>query len=160
MIVKEQIHTFFMQKALKEAEKSLESGDVPIGTVIVFEEKIIGRGYNQVEKLKDPLAHAEMIALRKAVKKIGYKHLLDCDMYVTLEPCSMCSGALVLARVKRLFIGALDKKTGAALSLYQIPKDERLNHRIEIHKGILEQECSQIIKTFFKELRNRKKNER
>lgn len=147
-----------MGEALKEARKSLRYGDVPIGAVVVFSNEIIARGHNQVEQRKDPFAHAEISAMAKAIKKIGYKHLLDCDLYVTLEPCSMCSGAIVLARIRNLFIGALDPKTGAAVSLYQIPEDERLNHRIVVKSGILETECSALIKEFFKELRTKKKN--
>lgn len=146
----------YMSIALKYANKSLLSGDVPIGAIIVLNNKIIGRGYNKVEKLKNPNAHAEIIAIEQAVKKIDYKHLLECEMYVTLEPCSMCAGAIVLARLKKIYIGASDPKTGACGSLYNIVNDNRLNHRCEIEYSVLENECSSIIKGFFSELRKKK----
>jgi tRNA(adenine34) deaminase len=147
------IDTLFMSKALSLAKKSIISRDVPVGSVIVHNGNIIGKGYNQIEKRKNPLAHAEISAIDSAVKKYGHKHLLDCDMYVTLEPCSMCAGAIVLSRINRVFIGAKDPKTGAGGSLFNILNDKKLNHRCEVHFGILENECSVLIKDFFKELR-------
>lgn len=145
-----------MSWALEEAEKALESEDAPIGAVIVKGDNIIGSGYNQVEKNGDPSAHAEMIAIKEAVQNNGYKRLLDCDIYVTVEPCAMCAGAIVLARLRRIVFGAYDPKAGACGSLYNIPSDERLNHKCEIVPGVLQEECSQILKDFFKKIRNAK----
>ncbi len=145
-----------MQKALSQARKSLKSGDVPIGAVIVHNGKIIGRGYNQIEKKGNSILHAELTAISSAIKNYGYKHLLDCEMYITLEPCSMCAGAIVLSRINRVFIGAIDSKTGAGGSVFNILNDSRLNHRCEVISGVLADECSDIIKQFFKELRKSK----
>lgn len=150
----------YMKEALKSARRSLKSGDVPVGAVIVKGGKIIGRGFNCIERKGNPLKHAEIAAISSAVKKTGFKHLTDCDMYVTLEPCSMCAGAIVLARLRNLFIGAPDPKTGACGSLYSITEDMRLNHRCNVVSGILEKECSGIIKDFFRSIRESKKNER
>lgn len=147
----------FMQKALSLAKKSYSNDDVPVGAVIVLNNEIISSAYNKIEKKNNSINHAEIIAINLAIKKIGYKHLLNCDMYITLEPCSMCAGAIVLSRIKRVYIGTYDTKTGAAGSLYNILDDKRLNHRCEIHYGLLESECSQILKDFFKELRIKKK---
>ncbi len=144
-----------MREALKQAEKALDSDDVPIGAVIVEGDQIIGRGYNQIEKTGDPTAHAEMLAIREAVSKTIYKHLLDSTIYVTLEPCIMCSGAIVLARIPTLVYGAVDPKTGASGSLYTITEDERLNHHCTVISGILPEECSILIKDFFRELRKK-----
>lgn len=144
-----------MLEALKEAKKAIEYGDVPVGCVIVKDAKIIARGRNEIERKGDPTAHAEIIAIRRATRKLGYQRLLDCTMYVTLEPCNMCAGAIVLARVPRLIFGTSDPKTGACGSLYNIVADERLNHRVEIITGILKNECSQILKTFFADIRKR-----
>jgi len=146
-----------MKKALKAARNSLKSGDVPVGAVIVKDGVIVGRGYNRIEHSGDPLDHAEIRAIRSAVRRTGYKHLTGCDMYVTLEPCSMCAGAIVLARIGTLYTGAADPKTGACGSLYSIVEDKRLNHRCNVVRGILEKECSQLIKDFFQELRNNRK---
>lgn len=148
-------HSRFMLEALKEAKKAIEYGDVPVGCVIVKDAKIIARGRNEIERKGDPTAHAEIIAIRRATRKLGYQRLLDCTMYVTLEPCNMCAGAIVLARVPRLIFGTSDPKTGACGSLYNIVADERLNHRVEIITGILKNECSQILKTFFADIRKR-----
>lgn len=145
-----------MEKAIKQAEKSLLYDDVPVGAVIVYDGKIIGSGYNQIEKYKNPLKHAEINAIGSATKKIRYKHLLECDMYVTLEPCSMCAGAIVLSRLKRVFIGAKDPKTGACGSVFNILNDSRLNHNCEVISGILETECSIMLKDFFRKLRKKK----
>ena len=149
-------HHKYMLEAIEEAKKSLESGDVPIGAVIVKDNLIIGRGHNQVEKLQNATVHAEMIAISEAIKKVEYKHLLDSTIYVTLEPCSMCAGAIVLARIPTLVYAATDPKTGACSSLYSITSDARLNHRCEVIKGILEDECSKQIKEFFVKVRERK----
>lgn len=146
-----------MYKALLEAERSLESGDVPVGAVVVHDEKIIGRGCNKVEKLGSSLAHAEITAINQAVKKLGHKHLLDCKLYVTLEPCSMCAGAIVLARIPELFIGTDDPKTGACGSIFDIVREKKLNHRCKVNRGVLSEECSKLLKDFFSELRDKKK---
>lgn len=145
----------YIREALKQAYRSLKAEDVPVGAVIVRNGEIVARGYNQVEKRQNPIAHAEIIAIEKATRKLGYKHLLDCDIYVTLEPCAMCCGAIVLARLRRLVFGAYDPKTGAAVSLYNITNDQRLNHRLEVVGGILKDECSEILKNFFKKLRKK-----
>ena len=146
----------FMQEALKEAEKALSIGEVPVGAVIEKDGKIIARGHNMTETGKDPTAHAEIIAIREAARILGGWRLTGCRMYVTAEPCSMCAGALVLARVEKIFIGTPDPKTGACGSLMNIPQDERLNHYVEIESGILQQQCEKIMKTFFQNLRKQK----
>ncbi len=146
----------FMLLALTEARMCLEHDDVPIGALIVHDGEIIGRGRNMVEETGNPLAHAEIMAINEAISNYGYKHLLGCAIYVTLEPCSMCSGAIVLARIARLVYGAKDPKTGASGSLYNIPMDARLNHRPEVVPGILGSECSERLKEFFRELRLKK----
>ena len=146
----------FMNQALLQARKSLISGDVPVGAVIVHDGKIIGRGYNQIEKTGNSIHHAEIMAINSAIKKYGHKHLLDCDIYITLEPCSMCAGAIVLARIKRVFIGAKDPKTGAGGSIFNILSEPRLNHRCEVINGVLEEDCSLMLKQFFRELRKSK----
>ncbi len=147
---------YYINEAIKQARKCSASEDVPVGAVIVQGGKIIARGYNQVEKRNNSTAHAEIIAIERAIKKVGYKHLLDCDIYVTLEPCPMCSGAIVLARLRRLVFGAFDPKAGAAVSLYNITSDVRLNHRLDVLGGVCEKECSLLLKDFFKKLRERK----
>ena len=143
----------YMNEALKEAAKAGAAGDVPIGCVIVKDDEIIGRGHNRVEADHDPSAHAEMLAIRDAVRASGYERLIGCRMYVTLEPCSMCAGAIVLARIEELIYGAPDPKTGACGSLYDIVEDERLNHRVRVRRGMMEQTCSQLIRDFFADLR-------
>jgi tRNA(adenine34) deaminase len=150
-------HEKYMKAALEEAAFCEETGDVPIGAVIVRDEVIIARGRNRIEAVGDPTAHAEIEAIRSAVAATGYQRLIDCSIYVTLEPCAMCSGAIVLARLPLLVYGAADPKTGASGSLFSITTDERLNHRCEVINGVLEEECSMIIKDFFRELRNSKK---
>lgn len=147
-----------MRIALAEARKALRFGDVPIGAVIIKGNEVIVKSYNQVEKLSSPLHHAEIIAINKAIKKIGYKHLLDCTIYTTLEPCPMCAGAIVLARIARLVYSADDPKSGASNSLYSITSDERLNHRCEVTQGVLKDESSELLKQFFQQLRKRNKN--
>lgn len=147
---------YFMLQALKEAEKALQHNDVPIGAVIVKDDKIIAKGHNQVEKNNDSTAHAELIVIKKAIKKIGYKHLLDCDLYVTLEPCSMCIGAIILARLRNLFFATDDMKSGACGSILNIPNEKRLNHKVNYFSGILQEESSMMLKDFFKKLRNNK----
>ena len=143
----------FMKEALKEAQKAYEKLEVPVGAVIVKDGKIIARGHNLKETKKDTTKHAEIIAIEKASKKIGAWRLLDCEMYVTLEPCSMCAGAMINSRIKKLYIGALDKKTGAVGSVLNLLEDYKFNHNIEVEKGILKEDCEKILKDFFKDLR-------
>ncbi len=157
MIEKEQnIDEKYMAAALDEAAKALENDDVPIGAVIVKNNEIIGRGYNRVEKDSDATSHAEIMAIKDALNKQEYKHLLDCTIYVTLEPCAMCSGAIVLARIPRLVFGAIDPKAGGSGSIFNISTEPRLNHRCKVVSGVLQEECSSILKVFFRELRQRK----
>ena len=149
----DEIDRRFMQDALALAAKALDSEDVPIGALIVHAGHVIGRGCNQREKLQDPTAHAEMIALTAAAEYIGHWRLEDCTMYVTLEPCAMCAGALVLARVRRLVYGAVDAKAGACGSLYTITEDPRLNHRVETVAGVLAEPCAELLRQFFRRRR-------
>jgi tRNA(adenine34) deaminase len=149
------IDEYYITVALKESMKAIVSGDVPIGAVIVKDDTIISKAYNQVEKQGDPMAHAEIIAIQKAISRIKYKHLTGCTMYVTLEPCSMCAGALVLARLDRLVFGASDPKSGACGTLFNIVNDSRLNHRLKVTPNILADECAQVIKQFFVSLRSK-----
>jgi len=148
---------YFMELALKEARKSLKTGDVPIGAVIVRENKVIGKGHNQVEMRSNSIKHAEMIAIESALKNNSYKHLLDCEIYVTLEPCSMCAGAIILARIPKLIFAALDTKSGACGSTINIVHNEKFNHRCEVNSGILAEDSANLIKLFFQELREKKK---
>lgn len=143
----------FMRAAIREAIAASDTGEVPVGAVVVQGERIIGRGYNQRETLNDPTAHAEMIALTSAAAAVECWRLDDCTLYVTLEPCAMCAGAMVLARIKRLVYGATDPKAGACVSLYSIPTDERLNHIVEMDYGILTDECAALLQSFFAEQR-------
>lgn len=143
----------YMQMALKQAKIAEENGDVPIGAVIVCEDQIIGKAYNQREQLNDPTAHAEIIALTQAAAAKESWRLNGCTIYVTLEPCPMCAGALVLARMDRLVYGCDDPKAGACKSLYNIVQDERLNHRLEVTSGILAEDCSRLLQDFFKQRR-------
>ena len=145
-----------MREALQEAGKAYSAYEVPIGAVIVFDGKIIGRGYNQKETLNNPLAHAELIAIDQASKYLGQWRLTDCTMYVTLEPCAMCAGALVNSRIDRLVIGARDLRMGCAGTVENITCHDKFNHKIQVEHGVLEEECSDILSKFFKELRSRK----
>ena len=151
------IHEKYMLEALKEAQKALVKDEVPVGCVVVHEGKIIARGYNQVEMLKDPTAHAEMLALTSAAGFLDSKWLNGASVYVTIEPCSMCAGAMVLARVKNLVYGALDSKTGACGSVFDIAHSKKLNHRIKVTKGVLKQDCAGLLKDFFKSKRSKRK---
>ena len=139
----------FMRSALAQAREALEDGDVPIGAVVVHNGRVIGRGHNQREKLNDPTAHAEMIALTAASSFLESWRLEGCTLYVTLEPCAMCAGAIVLGRIARLVFGATDPKAGACVSLYNITTDERLNHRVELDQAILADECVMLLTEFF-----------
>jgi len=148
----------FIKLAIEQANIAEENGDVPIGAVVVYKDQIIGKAYNQREQLKDPTAHAEIIALTQAAAFLQSWRLNGCTMYVTLEPCPMCAGALVLARMDRLVYGCDDPKTGACKSLYNIVTDGRLNHRLEVTSGVLAQECSRQMQEFFAKRRTVNKN--
>ena len=143
----------YMKIAIQQAQIAEENGDVPIGAVIVYKNQIIGKAYNQREQLNDPTAHAEIIALTQAASFLESWRLHDCTIYVTLEPCPMCAGALVLARMDRLVYGCDDPKTGACKSLYNIVQDQRLNHRLEVTSGILAADCSNLLQEFFQRRR-------
>ncbi len=143
----------FMRAALREAEKAGAAGEVPVGAVIVRDGKIIARGKNERETKKDPAAHAEIVAIRKAGKKLGRWNLSDCDLFVTLEPCVMCSGAIVYARIARVYYGADDLRFGCCGTIMNLVADPRLNHRAETEGGILQEECLAPIRAFFREKR-------
>lgn len=145
---------YWMELAFREAQKAYEEGEVPIGAVVVFENRAIGKGYNLTEKLQDPTAHAEMIAITAAAENLGSRRLLDTTLYVTLEPCTMCAGAIVLARIPNLVYGTADPKSGACGTLYNIVQDERLNHRVNVVSGVLENKCALILSEFFRKLRD------
>ena len=147
----------FMKEALKEAKKAYEKLEIPVGCVIVKDGKIIARGHNLKETKKDTTEHAEIIAIKKASKKLDSWRLLDCEMYVTLEPCSMCAGAIINSRIKKIYIGTMDEKTGAAGSVLNLFKDYTFNHNVEVETEIMKQDCEKILKDFFKELRKIKK---
>jgi tRNA(adenine34) deaminase len=151
----EQPHEYWMRFAFREAERAYEEDEVPIGCVIVRNNSIIGKGHNQTEQLQDPTAHAEMIALTAACSTVESKFLEDATLYVTLEPCPMCAGAIVLARVRNLVFGSYDPKAGACGTLYTITEDDRLNHRVHTIGGVLDAECASILKDYF--LKKRKK---
>lgn len=146
-------HQEWMKQALREAEKAFEDNEVPVGAVVVHEDKIIGRGYNQIEKLQDPTAHAEMIALTAAANHLNSRRLEGCALYVTLEPCPMCAGAIVLSRIPTLVFGAYDPKAGACGTLYNIVEDARLNHRVHVIPGVCDVESEQLLKGFFGRIR-------
>jgi tRNA(adenine34) deaminase len=150
-------HERFMKQALKEAAKAERLGEVPIGCVIVQNDKIIARGYNRRNTDKSTLSHAEMIAIRKASKKLGDWRLEDCSLYVTLEPCQMCAGAIVQARIKQVVMGAMNEKAGCAGSVLNILENPSFNHQVLVEKGILQEECTEILQLFFKQLRIRNK---
>jgi tRNA(adenine34) deaminase len=149
----DEIDRRFMQEAIELARKALETEDVPIGALVVHQGRVIGRGYNQREKLQDPTAHAEMLALTAAAEYIGHWRLENCTLYVTLEPCPMCAGALVQARVSRLVYGAADAKAGACGSLFEITQDPRLNHQVQTVAGIMADQCAELLQAFFRRRR-------
>lgn len=151
--VQQSVDEQYMRMAIVQAQIAEENGDVPIGAVIVHNNTIIAKAYNQREQLQDPTAHAEIIALTQAATALENWHLNDSTIYVTLEPCCMCSGALVLARMKRLVYGCDDPKTGAVKSLYNIVQDKRLNHQVDVTSGVLAEECSALLQEFFKKRR-------
>ncbi len=144
-----------MLEALKEARKGAEKGEVPVGAVIVLDGKIIARAHSLVRKKKDPTAHAEILAIRKASARNQYERLNGAEMYVTLEPCSMCAGAMVLSRIEKLYFGASEPNTGAAGTVFNVVSDPHHNHRIKAYKGVLEAESSEMLKAFFKDKRRK-----
>jgi len=146
-----------MELALDEARAAGAIGEVPIGAVLVWQGNIIGRGHNRRESSNDPTSHAEMLAIREAATRLDSWRLLETTLYVTLEPCPMCMGAIILARIPRVVYGCRDPKAGAAGSLYDLSCDERLNHRVEVVEGVLQQECSLLLSDFFRMLRDQKK---
>lgn len=152
------VHHKYMQLAIEQARKAISNGDVPVGAVIVRNEEIIGTGYNMVEKMGDPTLHAEIIALREASENIGAKFIYDSTLYVTLEPCVMCVGAIVLARLKCIVFGSDDLKMGACGSLFSIPAEPQLNHRVEVIGGINSTACSKLLSDFFEQIRIKKEN--
>lgn len=147
----------YMKEALKQAKKAYALEETPIGCVIVHEGKIIARGYNRRNTDKSPLAHAEFSAIKKASKKLGDWRLEDCTLYVTLEPCQMCAGAIVQARIPEVMIGCMNPKAGCAGSIYNLLQEPAFNHQVSLFKGVLEEECSQMLKDFFRSLRTRLK---
>lgn len=147
----------YMKEALKQAKKAYEKEEIPVGAIIVKNHKIIARAYNEKEYKLDTTKHAEILAIQKASKKLNSWRLTDCDMYVTLEPCSMCAGALIQARMRKVYIGTMDAKTGACGSKLNLLTDYTFNHKVEVTTGILQKECEAILKQFFKELRQKNK---
>ena len=147
----------YMKAALKLAQKAADEGEVPVGAVVVCDGKIVGRGRNRRETKKSAIHHAEIEAIEKACKKLGGWRLHKCDLYVTLEPCPMCTGAIIQSRISKLYFGAFDLKTGAVGSVLNLLEDYMFNHQVEFQGGILKNECENILKQFFKELRNNKK---
>jgi tRNA(adenine34) deaminase len=148
----------FMYAALQEAEKALEENEIPVGAVVVKDERIIGRGYNQVEKLKDATAHAEMIAITSAANHIKDWRLNKCSIFVTLEPCIMCSGALIASRISELYFATFDPKFGACGSIYNLAQEGKSNHKIKVYSGLMDNESKQLLKKFFSKKRNKKNN--
>mgnify|MGYP001049625867 CR=1 FL=1 len=154
------IHEKYMKEALKQAKKAYALGEVPIGCVITHEGKIIGRGYNRRNTDKNTLSHAEITAISKASKKIGDWRLEDCTLYVTLEPCQMCAGAIVQARIPEVVMGSMNPKAGCGGSILNILEMPQFNHQVRVTRGVLQEECSAMLTTFFKELRVRNKLEK
>lgn len=148
-------HHYYMSKAYQQAELAYSQGEIPIGAVIVHQNRIIGKGYNQTERLQDPTAHAEMIAISAACNTLQNKYLNNCTMYITLEPCAMCSGAMVWSKLTSLVFGALDEKSGGSGSVFNITSNKHLNHTVEVVHGIMENESQQLLRTFFQERRNK-----
>lgn len=148
----------YMREAIRQAKKAYAIGEVPIGCVIVYRDKIIGRGYNRRTTDKNTLAHAELIAIKKASKKMGDWRLEECTMYVTLEPCQMCAGAIVQSRMPKVVVGCMNPKAGCAGSVLNLLQIKEFNHQAELVTGVLEDECSQMMKSFFRELREKKKD--
>lgn len=153
----ENIKEKYMREALKEAQKAYKKLEVPVGAIIVKDHKIIARAYNQREKDKMSISHAEILAIKKACKKLKNWRLTDCEMYVTLEPCPMCAGAIINSRINKIYIGTMDKKTGACGSKLNLLQDYSFDITVDVETGIMEEECKMILKNFFKELRKIKK---
>ena len=153
-------HIKYMKEALKQAKKAYALGEVPIGCVIVYEDKIIARGYNRRNTDKNTLAHAEVSAINRASKKLGDWRLEDCTLYVTLEPCQMCAGAIVQSRITNVVMGCMNPKAGCGGSILNILEMPEFNHQVNVIRGVMEEECSQILQDFFKELRIRNKEEK
>jgi tRNA(adenine34) deaminase len=149
------VYSYFMKEALEEAKKAYELDEVPIGAVVVKDGKIIGRGHNLRERKQDPTLHAEIIAIRQAAAELGSWRLTDCELYVTIEPCPMCAGAILQSRIPRVIYGARDPKAGCAGSLYNLLEDSRFNHRAEVVEGVLEEECAEIIRGYFRQKRGK-----
>lgn len=147
----------FMKCALREAEKAYDEKEIPVGAIIVKNGKIIARGHNQKESKQNSLKHAELIAIERACKKLNSWRLIDCDMYVTLEPCAMCAGAIIQSRIRKLYIGTSDEKTGSCGSVLNLLEDYTFNHHVEKNEGICREDCAEILKDFFRELRQSKK---
>lgn len=139
----------YMNYAFKEAEKAFDKGEIPVGCIIVFQNTIIAKAFNQVESLKDPTAHAEIVAITSAAEYLHSRQLVGCSMYVTLEPCSMCAGAIVLAKIENLFFGAYDLKSGACGSVLNITNHKSLNHKTNVLGGVMDEKCKEILKSFF-----------
>ena len=150
----------WMQLALREAQKAFEEDEVPVGALVVHDNRIIGRGYNQIERLQDPTAHAEMIAITAAANHLQSRRLAECTLFVTLEPCPMCAGAIVQARIPTLVFGAFDPKAGACGTLFNIVQDKRLNHQPHVISGVCDRECEELLKGFFGRVRVIPKKER
>ena len=150
----------YMKEAIRQAKKAYAIGEVPIGCVIVYEDKIVGRGYNRRTVDKNTLAHAELIAIRKASKKLGDWRLEGCTMYVTLEPCQMCAGAIVQARITRVVMGSMNPKAGCGGSILNILEMPEFNHQVQVERGVLAEACTQMLTTFFRELRERNRLEK
>ncbi|MBS1517146.1 MAG: nucleoside deaminase [Bacteroidetes bacterium] len=148
-----QIHETYMNYAYREAEIAYEEQEIPVGCVIVFQNTIIAKAHNQIETLKDPTAHAEIIAITAAAEYLQSKQLVGCSMYVTLEPCSMCAGAIVLSKIENLFFGAFDNKSGACGSVLNITNNSSLNHKCSVTGGLLDNKCREILRSFFEEKR-------
>ena len=144
-----QPHIRWMKQALREATRGRDMGEVPVGAIVVRGETVVGRGHNMVETLKDPTAHAEMIAITAACETLGTKVLDECTVYVTLEPCPMCSGALIMARVERLVFGAFDEKAGCASTLYNLVEDRRFNHRLKVISSVESEQSADLLRSFF-----------
>lgn len=147
------VHKIFMSEAIKLAQFAYKNKEVPVGAVIVQNNRIIGKGYNQVELMDDPTAHAEMIAISSACSTLKQKYLTNCTLYVTLEPCPMCSGAIVWSKLSRVVFGAIDEKAGAAGSIFNIISNNKLNHNAEVIQGIMEYDCKNLLQSFFKDKR-------
>lgn len=154
------VHEKYMKEAIKQAKKAYALGEVPIGCVIVYQDKIIGRGYNRRNTDKSTLSHAEITAIRKASRNIGDWRLEECSLYVTLEPCQMCSGAIVQARITEVIMGSMNPKAGCGGSILNLLEMPQFNHQVQVTRGVLEEECSTLLTCFFKELRERNRLEK